>query len=166
MGRNRGFDKDEVLSASAAAFRDRGYEATSVDDLVRVTGLHRGSLYSAFASKRGLFVRALERACSDVDGSGDAGQQERERLDLLLVALLELAPRDEQVRAIVGEALAGSPAGDGSARAHSGSPVDAGVLGRRLLVRAGLADDDGDTTTTSVTRDPSESSEPCKRTTR
>jgi len=40
-------------------FGSRGYAACSVDDLVRELGVHRGSLYRAFGSKRGLFVDAL-----------------------------------------------------------------------------------------------------------
>ncbi|WP_408649259.1 helix-turn-helix domain-containing protein [Streptomyces herbicida] len=33
-------------------FAERGYEGTSVDDLVRALGVHRGSLYKVFGSKR------------------------------------------------------------------------------------------------------------------
>ena len=49
-------------------FWTRGYEATSVGDLTRATGLSRSSLYQAFESKRGLFDRVLERY---LDGLGE-----------------------------------------------------------------------------------------------
>lgn len=53
-------------------------------------GLHRGSLYAAFGSKRGLFRTALHHAVDQrLDQAGD----------LVLVAMLELAPRDLEVRA-------------------------------------------------------------------
>ncbi|GAA2018388.1 helix-turn-helix transcriptional regulator [Nakamurella flavida] len=131
MGRTRSFDEAEVLGRAAKSFLATGFEGTSLDDLVRSTGLHRGSLYQAFGSKRGLFVAAL-RARSVPAEPGDPGREEPGPgrgepavLDLLLVATLELAPRDTEVRSIVGEWLADRP--------------DAAVvLGTRLLDRAGL----------------------------
>ncbi len=41
-------------------FREKGYEATSLKDLERVTGLKPGSLYNSFESKEVLFCKALE----------------------------------------------------------------------------------------------------------
>ena len=43
------------------AFWANGYEATSLADLVSVTGLHKGSLYQAFGDKHALFVQTLNR---------------------------------------------------------------------------------------------------------
>jgi TetR/AcrR family transcriptional repressor of nem operon len=62
-GRPREFDEDKVLAAAANAFWQRGYHATSVDDLCAATGLLRGSLYGAYGDKRGIFLAALERYC-------------------------------------------------------------------------------------------------------
>jgi TetR/AcrR family transcriptional repressor of nem operon len=43
-------------------FWERGYRATSVDDLVRATGVKPGSLYTAFpGGKRALFMGSLDR---------------------------------------------------------------------------------------------------------
>ena len=116
MGRPPTFDRAEVVGTAAATFLETGYEGTSIDDLVRSTGLHRGSLYQAFGSKRGLFLAALRQG-------GDPAAPPV--LDLLLVALAELAPRDPEVRDLVAEAL--RPLTDPAA-----------VLGRRLLTRAQL----------------------------
>jgi TetR/AcrR family transcriptional repressor of nem operon len=55
------FDRDEVLDRAMAAFWTRGYEATSIDDLVEATGINRGSLYGTFGDKRRLFLIALDR---------------------------------------------------------------------------------------------------------
>jgi TetR/AcrR family transcriptional repressor of nem operon len=55
------FDQDEVLDRAIAAFWTRGYEATSIDDLVEATGINRGSLYGTFGDKRRLFLTALDR---------------------------------------------------------------------------------------------------------
>lgn len=42
------------------AFWNRGYEATSMAELCRLTGLNKGSLYQAFGDKHRLFMRSLE----------------------------------------------------------------------------------------------------------
>ena len=134
MGRPRGFDERDVVDSAAGLFVRLGYEATSVDDLVAATGLHRGSLYKAFGSKRGLFVTALR---STVEGLG-VGQAPSETppaaLDLLIVAALELAPRDAEVLDLIARACR-----ELGEHASLQSPrTVAEVLGRRLLERAGL----------------------------
>lgn len=116
MGRRRGYDEGEVLDRSARAFLRAGYEGTSIEELVGATGLHRGSLYQAFGSKRGLFVSCLRRQVAEHPDAEDS-------TDLVLVALLELAPRDGEVRALLAEHV----------RRHG---VTANDLGRRLLTRA------------------------------
>lgn len=130
MGRNRGFDEDAVVAAAAVAFSTGGYEATSIDELVRCTGLHRGSLYQAFGSKRGLFLLALRRASTELTVESWAGPTVSGRLDLLLIALLELAPRDRVIADLVDETLRRAPVADVT-----------GLLGQRLVSRAGLDTD-------------------------
>ncbi|MEV5746114.1 TetR/AcrR family transcriptional regulator [Microbispora rosea] len=59
MARVREFDTDAAAEAAMGAFRRKGYEGTSVQDLVDATGIGRGSLYAAFGSKEGLYHAAL-----------------------------------------------------------------------------------------------------------
>ena len=118
MGRSRSFEETVVVRAAGDAFLSTGYEGTSIEELVVATGLHRGSLYQAFASKRGLFVSCLRAAVTE-------RPQDAATTDLLLVALLELAPRDAEVRELVRDSLT----------AAGGTPAS---LGARLLERAGL----------------------------
>ncbi|PSK89995.1 TetR family transcriptional regulator [Murinocardiopsis flavida] len=59
MPRPREFDESRVLLAIRDEFWDKGYAATSMDDLLRVSGLGKGSLYGAFGDKRSLFLRVL-----------------------------------------------------------------------------------------------------------
>ena len=61
MARPRTFDPDDALTAALSVFRAKGYEATSVQDLVDATGLSRSSLYATFGDKHGLFLAALDR---------------------------------------------------------------------------------------------------------
>ncbi len=60
MARPRTFDEHEVVAAARDEFWDRGYAATSVDDLTAATGLGKGSLYGAFGDKHTLYLRALD----------------------------------------------------------------------------------------------------------
>jgi len=55
------FDVDEVLDKAMRIFWNRGYEATSMQDLVDSTGINRGSLYSTYRDKHALFLAALRR---------------------------------------------------------------------------------------------------------
>jgi TetR/AcrR family transcriptional repressor of nem operon len=60
MPREKQYEETDVLERAMAAFWSRGYEATSINDLVAATGLNRGSLYAGFTDKRSLFLRALD----------------------------------------------------------------------------------------------------------
>jgi TetR/AcrR family transcriptional repressor of nem operon len=59
-GRPRQFDTDAVLAKAAKVFWGHGYHATSIDDLVKATGVLRGSLYGVFGDKHGLMLAALD----------------------------------------------------------------------------------------------------------
>jgi TetR/AcrR family transcriptional repressor of nem operon len=61
MARPREFDEGAVLDAAIQCFWSRGYEATSVKDLIGETGITAASLYNAYGDKRGLFRTALDR---------------------------------------------------------------------------------------------------------
>ncbi|HEY3605798.1 MAG TPA: TetR/AcrR family transcriptional regulator [Sporichthyaceae bacterium] len=61
MAGKKQFDEDAVLLQVRELFRHRGYGATSIDDLVRATGLSRSSLYGAYGGKAELFELVLER---------------------------------------------------------------------------------------------------------
>ncbi|MGZ6779770.1 MAG: TetR/AcrR family transcriptional regulator [Mycobacterium sp.] len=60
MARPRMFDEDDVVAAARDEFWNRGYAATSIDDLTAATGLGKGSLYGAFGDKHRLYLRALD----------------------------------------------------------------------------------------------------------
>jgi TetR/AcrR family transcriptional regulator, transcriptional repressor for nem operon len=60
MPRRKEFDREDVLMKAMMVFRDKGYEATSMEELVRRMGINRFSLYQTFKSKHDLFVQALQ----------------------------------------------------------------------------------------------------------
>ncbi|MBF8191708.1 TetR/AcrR family transcriptional regulator [Nonomuraea sp. K274] len=61
MGRPREFSDQTVIDAAMEVFWEKGYEATTTQDLCARTGLGRGSLYNAFGSKHRLYEEALRR---------------------------------------------------------------------------------------------------------
>ena len=69
MARPRQFDEDAVLEAVRDQFWDAGYAATSLQDLMRVTGLGKGSLYAAFGDKHALYLTVLRRYSDGGDRS-------------------------------------------------------------------------------------------------
>lgn len=66
--RSAEFDKEKVLRAAIAAFVNKGYNKTSMQDLKKATGLHPGSIYCAFENKEGLLIAALEQYNKDRSG--------------------------------------------------------------------------------------------------
>lgn len=94
MPRQKEFDREAVLLDAMYLFRDQGYAATSIQDLVDRMGINRFSLYSTFTSKHELFVASLEAYYTHVaipffDRLKDSG----EGLAVIESVLLELVTR-------------------------------------------------------------------------
>ena len=60
MARTKEFDPDAALRAALELFWARGYEATSLADLVEHMGVARASIYATFGDKRALYLKALD----------------------------------------------------------------------------------------------------------
>lgn len=54
-----------VVERAMNVFWSHGYGGTSLPQLLKATKLSRGSLYSAFGDKHGLFLQALDRYVAD-----------------------------------------------------------------------------------------------------
>ncbi|MFD4501826.1 TetR/AcrR family transcriptional regulator [Streptomyces sp. NPDC058457] len=98
MARTKEFDPDAALLSAMELFWRRGYEATSMADLVEHLGIGRASLYATFGSKHDLYLKALDR-------------YQEERLPPLLRALSGPGPVLPAVRALVRQ-YAGESAAD------------------------------------------------------
>ncbi|EOR94219.1 Transcriptional regulator, TetR family [Arcticibacter svalbardensis MN12-7] len=54
------FNEDDILRKAILIFWEKGYNATSIHDLIDGLGIGRSSIYHAFGDKHSLFVKALE----------------------------------------------------------------------------------------------------------
>ncbi len=63
MARPKEFDSDVALDEAMDLFWSKGYEATSMSDLVGHLGLARQSVYDTFGDKHAIYLAALRRYC-------------------------------------------------------------------------------------------------------
>ena len=61
MARPKGFERDTVLEQAMDLFWDRGYNATSIQDLEAALKINRTSLYREFGSKHAFFLAVLDQ---------------------------------------------------------------------------------------------------------
>ncbi len=124
----KSFDVDATLDRAMHAFWARGYEATSLQDLLDCMGINRGSLYGTYGDKRALFLKALERydrqhrrawvagiaadatpvdAIARIFEDAVAAAVEKGSRDgcLLVNTALELSPHDKEIQNFVSNAL-------------------------------------------------------------
>ena len=68
MPRPKTFNPDDALDKAMQVFWHKGYEATSMEDLLKAMDLNRGSLYDTFGDKRQLFLNVMDRYCTTFVG--------------------------------------------------------------------------------------------------
>jgi TetR/AcrR family transcriptional repressor of nem operon len=119
VGRTKQFNRQAALEDAMRVFWAKGYNATSMQDLVDELGVNRQSLYDTFGGKHELFEAALERYREllalpfrrALEQDGAVGDVLRNLFDTFVSALMEgdgkgcmmvnsiteLASRDESV---------------------------------------------------------------------
>ncbi len=65
MPRQREFDPHKTLQTAIALFWEKGYYDTSVDEVVKRTGVAKYGIYGTFGTKHELFKKALEQYAND-----------------------------------------------------------------------------------------------------
>jgi len=124
MARTKDFNENEVLNKAINLFWLKGYNATSMQDLVDNLGISRSSLYDTYGDKHSLFLKALEsyqsnnagKICDLVNSDLPAKQIIEQLLGYIAGELLcdqaskgcflvnaevEVAPHDEQVNRMI-----------------------------------------------------------------
>lgn len=59
-GRPRTFDRDQALKKAMQVFWEKGYEGTTMSDLITAIGMKAPSVYAAFGNKDALFNKVVE----------------------------------------------------------------------------------------------------------
>ena len=124
MARTKDFDESEVLNKAVCIFWHKGYNGTSMQDLVDGLGISRSSLYDTYGDKHTLYLKALESyqqsgsndLCRIVNGASSARDALKQLLDwiagnmlndeqskgcFMVNAQVEVAAHDPAVNAIV-----------------------------------------------------------------
>jgi len=57
--------EEKILSAASQLFSDRGYKATSMDEIGGQVGLHKTSLFHYFKSKEEILMRVMDESLRD-----------------------------------------------------------------------------------------------------
>ena len=94
MARPREFDEHQAIESLMEVFWEKGYEATTMQDLVKASGLLKGSLYGAFGDKQTIYLAALKhynrtRIQAGIDmlaGEGGARQKIARLFDNVIAA--------------------------------------------------------------------------------
>ena len=99
MARTRQFDERQALIKAMLVFWEKGFEATSIQDLENAMGLKRTSIYNAFGNKRALFERVMacykESVLSALFMAMDSAPDIREGVRRLLNGALDIHFDDE-----------------------------------------------------------------------
>lgn len=124
MARTKVFDERVVLDKAMNLFWQKGYNATSAQDLVDSLGISRSSLYDTYGDKHSLFIKALQqyrkeridgtiadaRSTEDVEAyikslfefvKTEALQEDRAKGCFMINSAVELAPVDVEIATIV-----------------------------------------------------------------
>ncbi len=100
MPRTEDFNREEVLDKAQHAFWLKGFNGTSMQDLVDATGLNRSSIYNSFGSKMELYQQALKKYQEVNSAVFDKAQrQERnaiETIGLLFLYIMEDIKHDTE----------------------------------------------------------------------
>ncbi len=66
MNRPREYCREEVLKTATELFWEKGFEGTSMNELVQQTLLNKHSMYSEFGDKEGLFLACLDYYVNEI----------------------------------------------------------------------------------------------------
>ncbi len=104
--------RNDVVTAAARLFAERGYHATSMRDIGRALGLHGSSLYSHITSKEDLLVEVVEMGGDLFDQVARRAAEATgiERLHRLIAGHLEVITSHRQLAsAFLNQAMALDP---------------------------------------------------------
>lgn len=137
MVRHKEFDPDEAITDAMGLFWERGYEATSVQDLVERTGVGRRSMYDTFGDKHTLYLTALDRYIAAAEESyrqsAATAADGRTAIRGLFAVLVQAAPTDDRGCLVVNSATELGPSDDDTSdRLRRHLAVSRAALGEQI----------------------------------
>lgn len=87
------FDREKVVSDALILFWQKGYAATSMQDIKATTGIKESSLYNTFGSKKELFLEALKLYAGHVGASMGALPAKEHPAEAIRIFLRQIASR-------------------------------------------------------------------------
>ncbi len=152
MARPQEFETSEVLRNAMHVFWGKGYEATSLNDILEATGLSKSSLYASFGDKRELFLATFnayrKERLGHLNRILNEDQPARRCIESFFRQVLarsqdaasvqgcmtaneavELAPRDEEIRKLVADDFQAIE--EAFARAIKRGQADGSIISRR-----------------------------------
>lgn len=128
MPRPKEFNPDDAIEKAMQVFWHKGYEATSMEDLLSAMDLNRGSLYDTFGDKRQLFLNVIDRYCATfadakfslldqpgpalptlrrfISGMIEGGLADPQRRGCLISnTIMELSPHENEIAGTLRQAL-------------------------------------------------------------
>lgn len=58
--------RNKVLAGALECFYSKGYDAATIDDIVKQSGVSKGSIYKLFKSKEEIYIQVIERNTNDL----------------------------------------------------------------------------------------------------
>jgi len=83
MPRPPEFDRAKALNRALSLFWHKGYQASSLTELLAVMGIGRSSFYAAFIDKRTLYISCLDLFATRVMGLLQHARQHKPSIDVL-----------------------------------------------------------------------------------
>ena len=139
LGRPMEFDPDKALDAAMDVFWSKGYEATSMSDLLKAMALSKSSLYQAFGGKRQLFTQCLaryqERFMSELGKQLEKADSGRQFIEEVFQSVADTA---QQPAGAKGCLVANSASEFGQREIGFAKPVAQGLRGLGAVFTAAL----------------------------
>ncbi|WNF24199.1 TetR/AcrR family transcriptional regulator [Mesobacillus jeotgali] len=92
--------RQEILQSAHVCFAEKGFEASTVDDIVARSKLSKGAIYNYFKSKDEIYLALMEGQTNDSGSKFAKAIAEREtsleKLNYLIEAYLDNDPNDEE----------------------------------------------------------------------
>lgn len=122
MARNKEFDPTEKLEKARALFWEKGYHATSMQELVSQMKVNRGSMYTTYGDKHQLFIESLHnyaletyseykkaavgesspiKAIELIVKKAIARSFEEDKVCMIVKSSFEMAAQDDQVKTLL-----------------------------------------------------------------